>query len=132
MSTETREARLERRVADLYSDDEQFAAAKPDPAVSDAAGQPDLRLPDVVRTVMKGYADRPAVGQRAVEFVSEAGRTVAALQPRFDTVSYGQLWKRVQEFAAALRDERLLRLFDVLYATRSLSRAAALGRPQPP
>ena len=105
MSTETREARLERRVADLYSDDEQFAAAKPDPAVSDAAGQPDLRLPDVVRTVMKGYADRPAVGQRAVEFVSEAGRTVAALQPRFDTVSYGQLWKRVQEFAAALRDD---------------------------
>ena len=105
MSTETREARLERRVADLYSDDEQFAAAKPDAAVSDAAGQPDLRLPEVVRTVMEGYADRPAVGQRAVEFVSEAGRTVAALQPRFDTVSYGRLWQRVREFAAALRDD---------------------------
>ncbi|BBZ30980.1 oxidoreductase [Mycolicibacterium madagascariense] len=105
MSTDTREARLERRIADLYSDDEQFAAAKPDTAVSEAAGNPDLRLPDVVRTVMEGYADRPAVGQRAVEFVSADGRTVAALQPRFDTVSYGQLWTRVQQFAAALRDD---------------------------
>ena len=104
MSTDTREARLERRIADLFSDDAQFAAAKPDDAVSraaDAAG----RLPDVVRTVMEGYADRPAVAQRAVEYVTEAGRTTAKLQPRFDTVSYGQLWKRVQEFAAALQDD---------------------------
>jgi fatty acid CoA ligase FadD9 len=104
MSTNTREARLERRIADLFSDDAQFAAAKPDDAVSraaDAAG----RLPDVVRTVMEGYADRPAVAQRAVEYVTEAGRTTAKLQPRFDTVSYGRLWKRVQEFAAALQDD---------------------------
>nr|MDP9168140.1 AMP-binding protein [Actinomycetota bacterium] len=49
-----------------------------------------------------GYADRPALGQRAVDYVTENGRTSAALAPRFDTVSYGELWARVQAFAAAL------------------------------
>jgi fatty acid CoA ligase FadD9 len=103
MSTNTREARLQRRIADLYTSDQQFAAAKPDAAVAEAANQPDLRLPDVVRVVMEGYADRPALGQRAVEFVTgRTGRTTAALQPRFDTVSYGQLWDRVQALGAAL------------------------------
>jgi fatty acid CoA ligase FadD9 len=106
MSTDTREARLERRIADLYASDEQFAAAKPDEAVSLAADRPGLRLPDVVRTVMEGYAERPALGQRAVEYVTDAtGRTTARLQPHFDTVSYGQLWERVQAFAAALHNE---------------------------
>jgi fatty acid CoA ligase FadD9 len=103
---DTREARLERRIADLYARDEQFAAAKPDEAVSVAAARPGLRLPDVVRTVMQGYADRPALGQRAVEYVTDAtGRTTAQLLPRFDTVSYGRLWERVHAFAAALHDE---------------------------
>jgi fatty acid CoA ligase FadD9 len=103
---DTREARLERRIADLYSDDAQFAAAKPDEAVSAAANHPGLRLPDVVRTVLEGYADRPAVGQRAVEYVADAsGRTVAKLQPRFATVTYGELWDRVQAFSAAVHDQ---------------------------
>ncbi|KAA0085358.1 NAD-dependent epimerase/dehydratase family protein [Mycolicibacterium sp. P9-64] len=106
MSTDTREARLERRIADLYATDEEFAAAKPDQAVSAAAAKPGLRLPDVVRTVLEGYAERPALGQRAVEYVTDAtGRTSAQLLPRFDTVSYGRLWERVQAFGAALRDD---------------------------
>src|ERR1700744_33839 len=104
MSIDTREARLERRIADLYANDPQFAAAKPDDAVTTAADNAS-RLPDVVKTVLEGYADRPAVGQRAVEYVTEAGRTVAKLQPHFDTVSYGQLWDRVAAFAAALGDD---------------------------
>ncbi|MDT5108996.1 MAG: fatty acid CoA ligase FadD9 [Mycobacterium sp.] len=106
MSIDSREARLERRIADLYSNDEQFAAAKPDQAVAEAAEQPGLRLPDVVRVVMEGYADRPALGQRAVEFVTGAdGRTTADLLPRFDTVTYGQLWERVRAAAAALNGQ---------------------------
>ncbi|MBJ7339343.1 carboxylic acid reductase [Mycolicibacterium sp.] len=104
MSIDSREARLERRIADLYSDDAQFAAAKPDEAVSAAASAAE-RLPEVVRTVLQGYADRPALGHRAVEFVTEAGRTTAKLLPQFDTVSYGQLWERVQALGAALRAE---------------------------
>ncbi|MDT5338227.1 MAG: fatty acid CoA ligase FadD9, partial [Mycobacterium sp.] len=105
MSINSREERVERRIANLYSNDDQFAAAKPDQAVSAAAGQPELRLPDVIRTVMEGYADRPALGHRAVDYVTEAGRTVAVLAPRFDTVSYGQLWERVQAFGAAVQHQ---------------------------
>ena len=101
---DTREARLERRIADLYSHDEQFASARPDPAVSAAADEAE-RLPDVVRAVLEGYADRAALGQRAVEYVTDGGRTTARLIPRFDTVSYGQLWERVQALGAALHQQ---------------------------
>jgi len=102
----TREARLDRRIASLYARDEQFAAARPDVEVGVAADKPELRLPDVVRVVMEGYADRPALGARAVEYAADdTGRTTAKLLPHFDTLSYGQLWERVQTLAAALRDE---------------------------
>jgi fatty acid CoA ligase FadD9 len=101
---DTREARLARRIADLSTDDEQFAAAKPDDAVTAAADKAG-RLPDVVRAVLEGYADRPALGQRAVEYVTDGGRTTAKLLPRFDTVSYGGLWERVQALGAALHNQ---------------------------
>ena len=105
MSTDTREERLERRIADLYSTDPQFAAAKPDPAISAAIEQPGLSLAEIVRTVMEGYAERPALAQRAVEFVSDRkGRTTAKLLPRFDTITYGEVWARVGALARALSD----------------------------
>ncbi|MEV0669949.1 carboxylic acid reductase [Mycobacterium sp. NPDC050441] len=97
MTTETREDRLQRRIAHLYDTDSQFADARPSDAVNAAVAQPDLRLPAVVKGVFAGYADRPALGQRAVEFVTDAsGRTSAQLLPRFDTITYRQLSDRVQ------------------------------------
>ncbi|MGV9796866.1 carboxylic acid reductase [Mycobacterium sp. NPDC003449] len=97
MSNETREDRLQRRLAHLYATDQQFADARPSDAVSSAADNPDLRLPAVVREVMTGYAERPALGQRAVELVTGAdGRTTAELLPRFETITYRQLGGRVQ------------------------------------
>ncbi|MET4427153.1 carboxylic acid reductase [Mycolicibacterium sp. 624] len=106
MSIDEREARYERRIADLFSNDQEFAAAKPDPAVVAAVARPGLRLPDVVRTVLEGYADRPALGQRAVEFVTDdTGRTTTRLLPRFDTITYGQLAERVRALAAALHGD---------------------------
>ena len=52
---------------------------------------------------MTGYADRPALGQRAVEFVTDAsGRTVAKFAPRFDTLTYGETWARVKALADSL------------------------------
>ena len=71
MSTDTRDERLERRIEDLSANDPQFAAARPSPAVTAALEQPGLRLPQIVQTVLDGYADRPALGQRAVEFVKD-------------------------------------------------------------
>ena len=106
MSTDTREGRLERRISDLYATDQQFADARPSESVAHAIEAPDLRLPQVVQTVIDGYADRPALGQRAVEFVTDptTGRTSAELLPRFDTVTYRELSDRVSAVAAALTE----------------------------
>ena len=71
MSTDTREERLARRISDLYATDQQFAAARPNEAVAAAIEAPELRLPEVVQTIFDGYAERPALGQRAVEFVTD-------------------------------------------------------------
>ena len=108
MSTSTiaRDLRRQRRFEKLFASDAQFVAAQPDPAVTEAVERPDVLLTDVIRTVMEGYADRPALGQRAVEFVTDAsGRTVAQLQPHFDTLSYREAWARVRALADALADD---------------------------
>ena len=106
MSTTTREERLARRVEDLLANDPQFAAAEPSPAVADALEQPGLRLPQIIQTVLEGYADRPALGQRVVEFVKnpKTGRTVLEVLPRFETITYRQLGERVGAVARALTD----------------------------
>ncbi|MCV7201869.1 oxidoreductase [Mycolicibacterium peregrinum] len=97
MTTETREDRLQRRIAHLYDTDAQFAEARPSDAVNAAVAQPELRLPAVVKGIFAGYANRPALGQRAVEYVTDAdGRTSAQLLPRFETITYRQLGDRVQ------------------------------------
>jgi fatty acid CoA ligase FadD9 len=103
MSTDAREERLERRIANLYATDPQFAAARPSETVSAAVEQPGLRLPQIVRNAMEGYTPRPALGQRAVELVTDprTGRTSAELLPRFETITYGQLWARVRALASA-------------------------------
>src|SRR6202011_3970316 len=104
MSIDTREERLARRVTDLYATDQQFADARPSEAVAKAIEAPELSLPQIVQTVVDGYADRPALGQRALAFVTDSstGRTSAELLPRFDTVTYRELSDRVGAVAAAL------------------------------
>ncbi|ORW04613.1 carboxylic acid reductase [Mycobacterium kyorinense] len=106
MSIEINEERLERRIADLTATDQQFAAARPSQAVAAAVEQPGLTLPQVIQTVLEGYADRPALGQRAVEFVADpaTGRTSAQLLPRFDTITYRELGERVGALASAWAD----------------------------
>jgi fatty acid CoA ligase FadD9 len=104
MSTDTPEERLERRIADLYATDQQFGGARPSEAVSAAIDEPDLRLAQIIQTVVENYADRPALGQRAVDLVTdtETGRTTMQLLPRFDTITYGELWSRAGAIATAL------------------------------
>jgi fatty acid CoA ligase FadD9 len=107
MPMNSREEQLERRVAELIATDPQFAAARPDQAVAVALERAGLRLPQVIETVLHGYAGRPALGQRAVELVEDpnTGRTSARLLPRFDTLTYGQLAERVDALASAWTHE---------------------------
>lgn len=106
MPTDMRESRLARRIADLYAHDPQFAAARPDASISEAINQPGLRLAQVMANAMEGYADRPALGQRVVQVVTDpaTGRTSIQPLPRFETISYRELWERVGACAGALTD----------------------------
>src|SRR4051794_38043999 len=104
MPIDTRDERLERRIANLLATDPQFAASSPDEAISAAIERPELRLPHLVKTVFDGYAKRPALGARAVELRTDpdTGRTTAELLPRFDTISYAELSGRVHAITNAL------------------------------
>ena len=107
MSTTTHEEALERRIEDLDANDPQFAAARPSPAVAEALDQTGLRLPQIIQTLLQGYADRPALGQRVVEFVKDpkTGRTALELLPRFETITYRELGDRAGAFARALTND---------------------------
>lgn len=92
------------RIAELRAKDLQFAAAQPDDVVTAALQRPDVRLAEVVATVLTGYADRPALGQRAIELVKDpaSGATRQRFRPRFDTITYRELGRRVDALLGSL------------------------------
>ncbi|WP_067539226.1 carboxylic acid reductase [Nocardia crassostreae] len=95
-------ATLRRRVGELVERDAQVRPALPDPVITAELWRAEGPLAPTVARVMEGYADRPALGERAVEFVpDENGRRRARLLPRFDTITYGELWQRAGAVAAA-------------------------------
>ncbi|OBJ02297.1 oxidoreductase [Mycobacterium sp. 1465703.0] len=87
--------------------DEQFRTTKPDSALQRAARQPNLRLPQILEIFAEGYADRPALGWRARSLSTDpaTGRTSVQLLPRFDTMTYRQLWADVGAIASAWRHD---------------------------
>jgi fatty acid CoA ligase FadD9 len=94
--------RLALRRERLYAEDVQFRDTRPDEAVAEAVRRPGLRIAETMATVMEGYADRPALGQRAREVTTDAatGRSALSFLPRFETISYGELWGQVRAVAA--------------------------------
>lgn len=98
---------LARHVAELSNADPQFNAAKPIPEVIEAACRPGLRLSQLFETLVEGYADRPAIGQRARQLSTDAatGRTCVRLLPRFETLTYREIWDRVRAIAAGWRND---------------------------
>jgi fatty acid CoA ligase FadD9 len=95
------------RILQLFTDDEQFGNAKPDLSLKTAARQPGLRLPQILQMFVEGYADRPALGWRARSLTIDpaTGRTTTQLLPRFDTISYRDLWADVRAIATAWRHD---------------------------
>jgi fatty acid CoA ligase FadD9 len=104
---EGRDERLASRIAELYATDPQFRAAEPDRDVIEAARRPGLRLAEILETLAEGYGNRPALGERAREFRTDpvTGRTSARLLPRFETISYRDVWARVRAIATAWRND---------------------------
>jgi len=101
-----------RRLAELCSLDREVESARACAAVTQARQRPGQTLAEIVETVMEGYSDRPALGQRARELVTDpdTGRTALHLLPAYTTVSYGEVWSRVRAVAGEWRahpDHRL-------------------------
>ena len=90
------------RLEALRAGDPQFRDSFPLDVVTAAKRQPGLRIAQVVQIVMEGYADRPALGQRARELVTDraSGRRTLRLLPRFDTMTYAELWTRSRALAS--------------------------------
>jgi fatty acid CoA ligase FadD9 len=91
----------------LDADDEEFRTTKPDSALQHAARQPGLRLPQILENFAEGYADRPALGWRARSLHTDPAtrRASAQLLPRFDTMTYRELWANVRAIASAWRHD---------------------------
>src|ERR1700752_1161976 len=85
----------------LYAADEQFRATRPDAPGAEAARRPGLRIAEVMAIVMEGYAGRPALGERARDVVTDpaTGQSRIHYLPRFETITYQQLWTRVRAVA---------------------------------
>lgn len=94
--------RIGAKLARLFDTDEQIRAVLPNPEISEVVRQPGMRLSEMVAAVMEGYAERPALGERAVKLITDSdGRTVRQLLDHFDTVTYAELWRRVGAVASA-------------------------------
>src|SRR4029078_7697144 len=85
----SQEERVARRAAEVFDSDAEFRAAAPVPEVIEAVCTRGLRLTEVIETIVEGYADRPALGQRARELVTDAGtdRISARLLPHVDNMT---------------------------------------------
>jgi fatty acid CoA ligase FadD9 len=97
--------RVAEHILQLDADDEQFRTAKPDLSLEAAAREPGLRLPQILQMFVECYADRPALGWRARQLTTDpaTGRTTEQLLPRFDTITYRDLWADVRAVATAWR-----------------------------
>jgi fatty acid CoA ligase FadD9 len=99
--------RVAQRIHELFAHDEQFGNAKPDFSLQTAAREPGLRLPQILQMFVESYAGRPALGWRARSVTTDpaTGRTSTQLLPRFDTISYRDLWANVGAIATAWRND---------------------------
>ena len=132
----TFDERETRALAGLLERDQQAREAKPDPAVSAALERPGLSLAESFATLVEGYADRPALGERARELITDpsSGRTSSRRLPSFDTITYRELGKRVEAVAAewhgnGLREDDLVALLGIgsIDYTTALVACARLG-----
>ncbi|MFF4901775.1 carboxylic acid reductase [Streptomyces sp. NPDC001068] len=98
----TTDLREERRAAQLCAGDEQLREVQPLDWVTEAIQRPGQSMASMTAMVMDAYADRPALGERARETVTDptGGRPETRLLPRFDMITYRELGDRLEAVAA--------------------------------
>lgn len=105
------------RLNELIDTDPQIRALQPDPTLHDRLN-PQLGLAQTIDSVMRNYADRPALGRRVKELVVDptTGRRTRRTLERYETFTYREIWTRSRSLATTwFRDEsRPLRANDML------------------
>ena len=104
MTTSALDRRQQRAMA-LAERDPQLARLIPRKSAQAAAEQATDSLAQLIATLLRVYAERPALGQRAYELSRDpgTGHTVRKHLPRFETISYDQLRARVEALSSAWR-----------------------------
>jgi fatty acid CoA ligase FadD9 len=94
------------RILALHANDPEFAEAAPSAAVAAAIERADGSLFETISAAMAGYSDRPALAQRARHIVTDPAtdRTSLELLPRYQAVTYGELWTRVGALTNSWKD----------------------------
>jgi fatty acid CoA ligase FadD9 len=94
---------FDRRTGELLDNGPQFSAGRPDASIYAAFSEPGACLATIIETVMERFTDCPAVGERSVKLVtSGAGDAHTQMLPSLDTLTYGQLGRRVTALRTAL------------------------------
>ena len=97
--------RRSHRIAELNSNDMQFRRAQPDTDLVEVVQDSNMRLATTLSTLVRGYADRAALGQRVHD-----PRMPSGLLPGFITMSYRTMWARVSAIASVWGQHALYRV----------------------
>ncbi|MEO0032563.1 MAG: hypothetical protein RIS94_2321, partial [Pseudomonadota bacterium] len=101
--------RARERMEHLVATDPRIAAAVPRDAVTQAITAPDIDYAGVIRAVLQGYADRPALAVRDHDLrKDDQGRMRRHALPAFRTISYAELERQVDAICAAWQHEPAL------------------------
>lgn len=93
------------RLSALLHKDPQVRGALPEPKVWEAANRPGLTYDRVIASFLSGYADRPALAERAYEVALDnaANTHIRRYKPEFAAITYAALQRRIRSLAMAWR-----------------------------
>ncbi|MFF2556716.1 carboxylic acid reductase [Nocardia sp. NPDC058058] len=101
MDTGTSEAERRQRIADLLAD-AQVGAALQSSEVNAEIRRSGLAPAEIISIVLERYAERPALGERAYEVITDAkGRRTRRSVDRYETITYAELAAGIRAVRAA-------------------------------
>ncbi|WP_437876472.1 thioester reductase domain-containing protein [Sorangium sp. So ce513] len=94
------------RCARLLATDEELRRTLPSPEALEQIRSRRTAI-EAVETAFALYADRPCLGRRALDVAAPGDDGSPRPLPELRTISYADMWSRVEAFASGLRHDRL-------------------------
>ena len=93
------------RLVELAKQDPQVGALYPDKSLFEKAKEKDLPLDRTMDLFLEGYSDRPALGERQYDVITDesTGETQRKYQAAYSTITYNQLRDRTRAISMAWR-----------------------------